>query len=361
MKRAIITLLLATCVSCVAVADGVVELIDGFDVDRRHGRTIDYSVTVSGGAKVSLDPSDGRVRIEVPADAEASVTHGHAAARITEKPLTVRLTLARGTGAFTPIRVGFQDADSSRRQVYPIPTVYRYADTISEDIRRITGADRIKLYFSEHARWPPRPKQGPWSLNFHKSHSLEAVLAISEFINLGHSRNDVAMMTYHILHGGPWRTIDVTPDGQGFFFTGIADLFGLYQDTLSGDVVHAKLSGPQTDVTQDSLSLSVLSTRCPDTQAITILLANRSASSTRLVNLETRRKGYAMTDRWEISADDPNAHNTAEARPLAVKHRSLDGETMPATIKAPPLTVAVVKLMPGEAGVTPGGTVDASE
>ncbi|WP_145446433.1 hypothetical protein [Mucisphaera calidilacus] len=228
---------------------------------------------------------------------------------------------------------------------YPIPTVYRFVSDITDDIRRITGSDRIKIYFSEHARWPPRPSDGrPWSAYFHKSHSLEAVLAVSEFINLGHSRNDVAMMTYHILHGGPWRTIDRRPDGEGFFFTGIADLFNLYQSTMSGAVVESSLAGPETDVTSDSLRLSALVTRDDDRSGLTLFVVNRSASSTRRLRLTTLDGPYRLTDRWTIHHEDLDAHNTADDRPLAPRHQAYEEPGVLRSLDVSPQTITVLRL-----------------
>ncbi|QDU72259.1 hypothetical protein [Mucisphaera calidilacus] len=94
------------------------QLDDEFAYAQREDFERVYTITTNEGATVSLLAAREQVRIEVPVGAEATVVHGGVDRRAPGATLAISTVLTRGTGAFTPIRIGVQGSDVPERRVY---------------------------------------------------------------------------------------------------------------------------------------------------------------------------------------------------------------------------------------------------
>ena len=99
-----------------------------------------------------------------------------------------------------------------------------YLKMIEEDVLTITGSDRIKAYLSEHAMWPNRdiaaPGEKRGKLSMDHSHSMEGIVKTMDYYTRAYNNPFIAAAAYHSFRGGPWKLIDITPEGN-FYKTGI--------------------------------------------------------------------------------------------------------------------------------------------
>ena len=200
-----------------------------------------------------------------------------------------------------------------------IPQMEHYLDILRDDILDVTGEARIKLYFSEHARWPKTSQRWlktkrPPKLDFESSHTLEGCLATANFIMRMYQRPEVGAATYHAMSGGPWAV--VKKDGPAHYRTGIFSTFQLLNQALGDFVVKLDLQGEQTavdmqayhGVTQNYPTLVALAMTTGD-DGLNLLLLNRSGHLIRDVTLHTEKK-YHTIEAKKLTASSLADFNT---------------------------------------------------
>jgi alpha-L-arabinofuranosidase len=235
----------------------------------------------------------------------------------------------------------------------PIHMVNRYTDRIIKDIHDITGSDRIKVYISEHSRWPGRENSddnvananGKGKLIEKQTHNLEACLAVSNFINTMYQRPAVTAMAYHNLSGGPWHIINLDGKTGIFYTTAIADLLRLYDSALGKDVLVSQLDGPGTNM-MEKFDFSVLATQTQD--GISLLLTNASTDQSRLATFTFNQPQYLISQQC-FTAPDIHACNTADDKPVkttAIPVKNVLPLTQ-LTIPAQSIIVLKIKSTPG--------------
>lgn len=182
---------------------------------------------------------------------------------------------------------------------HPTSMMEECLNEIRDDIKKITGSDRIKLYISEHARWPDLEKK-----KHYQSHSLEGCLAASQFLLRCLNRPDVGPANYHSFSSFPWGMIyRDKPSGQ-LYTTGIADLFRLYGKIPGGQVVQLTLDGAMTDPIKTNLSFTAGAVR--DGETLYVMLNNMGPA--RAVTLTTKRP-LKIAESWIFTGAGPDAYN----------------------------------------------------
>jgi hypothetical protein len=195
---------------------------------------------------------------------------------------------------------------------FPTSVIEGYMDVIRDDVRTITGSDRITLYVSEHGLWPNAPEGQRWETSWWKTHGLPGCLATSQFLNRAANRTDVGPVTYHSLSCGPWGVVYRGKESGHLWSTGISDLFALYRDHLGDAVLATTLEGEQTDPHREDCSLTVLVSRMPD--GVALIATNRSASRRPL-----RLDGWQMISGSVLRGDSPEARNSEQRQEIHVK------------------------------------------
>lgn len=224
-----------------------------------------------------------------------------------------------------------------------------YVDDIAKDIKEITGSDRIKIYNSEHARWPGRDKDGPKKKNgkgkllWTPTHSLDGCLATSEFFNLMYQSPMVGAMAYHSFNGGPWYMIDRDKKTGKFFHTGIVDLFQLYDQALGDTVVPTATTGQRADIRNNDLSFTAITMR--DGDKLNLITTNRELTQVRQVDIQTNQP-YEIKTAWILTADDIDAHDTAEHDALQVRQLDLAEDVDLSNLLIPPRSIIFWQLVP---------------
>ncbi|MEK6794165.1 MAG: hypothetical protein AABZ39_05270 [Spirochaetota bacterium] len=203
---------------------------------------------------------------------------------------------------------------------------------IAADIREITGSDRIKIFLSEYAFWPPYEDPAEkWDAFFYKSHALVGCLQNAEWLNRMLARKEVSIAALHNLGGtftSPWGIIypdrrDYGSDPE-YYLTGIAPMMRMFNSMLAnnGNSVRVELEGEQTDKTSRRCLVTAAAVALDE--SIFLSLVNRDPDVARNVAFSAE-KTYALSSETILTADDIDAYNTMTNRPLkSVIHRAND-------------------------------------
>jgi alpha-L-arabinofuranosidase len=224
----------------------------------------------------------------------------------------------------------------------------KYLAEIEKDIIRKYGKDRIKLYLSEHARWPSRGEPTATNkrgvLRSVETHNLEGSLATSEFLNQMFNNEMVAAAGYHSLSGGPWHVIRKDDDSGQFYTTGIYDLFVFYEDALGDTVIPTKVRGEQTNLTDKSLSFTSLAMR--DGEAIHLMITNRDGQFGRKTKINPGGD-YTIAACRVLTGESLESFNGYQQKEIGVVEPSTDGLDLDA-FYVPPHAIVMLRLEPTE-------------
>ncbi|MEK6796092.1 MAG: hypothetical protein AABZ39_15030 [Spirochaetota bacterium] len=162
---------------------------------------------------------------------------------------------------------------------YPTSVIETYFDVIRDDIRAITGGDRIKLYISEHGLWPAQKDGQKWQTTWYTTHALMGCLATAQFINRLYARDDIGIATYHCLSGGPWGLVYRGKGNDALYTTGIADMLRVWDSAVGMKVLAADVRGEHADPKKDDISFT-LTAMSTDT-GMNMLIVNREETTAR--------------------------------------------------------------------------------
>jgi alpha-L-arabinofuranosidase len=222
-----------------------------------------------------------------------------------------------------------------------IVSLERYMDPIAKDIKDITGSNRIKLFISEHAMWPPRLKNKPWNASWYQTHGLIGCLATAEWINRMYSRKDVAIMTYHCFCGGPWKAIYRDKKSQKLYTTGILDMFNLLCSAGGKDIVESTAVGKFANVKSKGLTFTV--SAITTKEGLVLILNNRESKTKRAVSFDFKGK-YSIRQSEVFSAPSLHSYNTVSSKPIKVNKKTWDSKTPFKQYTIPAKSLVVLRL-----------------
>ncbi|MBI4977144.1 MAG: hypothetical protein HZC28_06650 [Spirochaetes bacterium] len=212
------------------------------------------------------------------------------------------------------------------------PSVYmsiherRYLDTIRNDIKAVTGSDRIKIFLSEYAFWPEQEDPDkPWQQSWYRTHSLEGCLADAEWINRMVSRPDVTLGSRHCLGGssaGPWALIYFDRGAQKHYLTGIAEIFTMFNVplTANGNVVQCVAEGEKADLSKKKCLVTASAVTVP--QGLALLIVNRDPENARALSFAAKQE-YRLVSETLFTSDSVDDVNSATAQPLVKKTKAV--------------------------------------
>lgn len=200
---------------------------------------------------------------------------------------------------------------------------------IRRDIVAITGSDRIKLFFSEHAAWPPEiGKRENW---FH-THSLHGSLLTAQFLvdQLQHPGTIAACWS---MSAGPWGffypTSGSAPARPALYTTGLFDTFQLLNRAAGDLLLASRIEGPRTRPGDHGTTFASAAMRDSESGELRILLVNLEPVAAR--ELELRLASPHRLVEWtSLSADALGSHNTEGSRAFRFTTANAAG-TGPAT------------------------------
>jgi alpha-L-arabinofuranosidase len=176
----------------------------------------------------------------------------------------------------------------------------QYMKVLMNDIKSVAGSDRIKIYASEHARWP----RSLANEDRYQTHSLQGMLATGEWINRMLQYSQVKYMSYHCLSGGPWGL--VYKGAHGFYRTAMADFFNVYNAGF-GDVVYfSEVEGPDSDPANKTLKFTVNAMGAVD--ELRLFIVNRDEVSARELTFSFE-EDYTLIKEVVMTGSHPDAVN----------------------------------------------------
>lgn len=224
----------------------------------------------------------------------------------------------------------------------PISIIEKYLDVIRDDIVEITGSNRIKIYISEHAVWPTKPKgkEKAWRDNWYETQSLSGCLLTAQFINRLLQRQEVAAAAYHSFSAGPWGIFFVGKDGL-LYSTGLFDLFSVLNSALGENVVYSSVVGLRSDTTKKKLTFTATAMSVKD--GLNILMVNREAENSR--NIEFKFNGkYFINKVITITGESLESYNTEYVKNIFKTTKIIDPDKEFNEFIMPAKSVVVLKL-----------------
>ncbi len=227
-----------------------------------------------------------------------------------------------------------------------------FVNKMSQDIREITGSDRIKIYFSEHAWWPKQTpgKHKTWQDSWYTTFALVGCLSTANWINRMAVRNDIAFAAYHCFLGGPWSLAlfkgltlgkDV-PAGEGYV-TGIFDTMKLLNECFQkpGEVLFSELTGMETDPLSGDYTLSASFSRHQN-GTYSLIFVNQSPETDREIRVESRKR-YRLIASKILSGENLDSHNTLAKKAILITEKN-EGNSPLSVYKVPARSLVLATL-----------------
>lgn len=227
----------------------------------------------------------------------------------------------------------------------PPATIAQYLDILRDDCQRL-GGGRVRVYLSEHAVWPEKPKEGHWNLNWHHTHDLSGTLGTAQFICFMLRRPEIAAAAYHSFNGGPWGTIR-SRDAKAQqvtapYATGIALLWQLLAPFQTGSLLATTARGERADPASPKASADAVASLGTDGR-LRLMLVNREPEAVRRLRLGGLA-GWEPIAGMRLSAPTWHAVNTADSAPISLEQIHVGGLTAAEGWLMPPRSVVVVEL-----------------
>lgn len=201
----------------------------------------------------------------------------------------------------------------------------RYLDILSNDIKEITGGDRIKIFIGEHAVWPHwDDRTKPWNIYWYRTHSLAGCLATANWIIRMANRRDISIAMYHNFSSGPWG---LTYRERGkLYTTGIFDLFRILNEAIgnNSEVLKFSVEG-ERDVQLLTSSCCVIKRK---DSGINILLVNQEElmNQEELIGKEINfkfpeGKKYVLKEEIVLTGEKMDSYNKVDKKEIFIERK----------------------------------------
>lgn len=230
----------------------------------------------------------------------------------------------------------------------PISEMERYLDVLRDDCVKLVPGHPIRLYISEHARWPEQEPGKPWKQSWFNTHSLGGCLATGQFLTRMLNRPEVGAAAYHALTAGPWGLFYDHDSVSGAqvppWRTGMADLLTAFRPVHGGEVVATSLSGACTAADDPAATCAVAAVR--QGQALVLVLVNREPLAARPLTLSMQGR-WRLAGGMALTAPSLESANRADASLIAMEPiPSGQGQFQTWTLPARQMAVLTLESMP---------------
>jgi alpha-L-arabinofuranosidase len=201
-----------------------------------------------------------------------------------------------------------------------------YINAIADDIHQITGSDRIKIFNSEHAKWPDLPGKGgigtpEWRNSWYLTHALVGCIDTATWMNRMICNKEVTAQAYHCVSSGPWGIFKRDAKTGDLYQTGIAEMFKMLSAAFGDALFSTEITGDFTDVTKSNLTLTVSAMRTP--KGMNFFIVNRAPKLTRPITFTLPGK-YRLVKTATLTAESLHSVNTLTDHPIQVKETACD-------------------------------------
>lgn len=223
---------------------------------------------------------------------------------------------------------------------YPVSLLEKYLDAFDEQMAASPNP-AMKLYVSEHGKWPAQKEGEPWSKTWYTTHSLSGCLSVAEWIARMMDRKDVGVMSMHALTSGPWGMFYREKASGKLYATGLLELFKLYFSIPDGSIVASHMDGVETDVRDGKLALSSFSVKSGD--RLYTLVVNRNPSAERALEIKFAEGSWALSGGSLLTAPSVDSVNTPSAKPIMAQPLKASPGALK-TFVVPPKSVVLLEL-----------------
>lgn len=214
-----------------------------------------------------------------------------------------------------------------------------YINTITKDIREITGSDRIKIYNSEWAKWPIEDKGKPWRDVWYKTHSLVGCLETADWLVRMYKNPSVAAQAYHSFSSGPWGIVYYDKIQRKRYITGIGDLFKLFYHSLGSSVVKSFCSSTDGKTS----TFAALAMKRP--QGLSVVLVNREEKLSHDIHFKFTDGTYELISITTLTGDKMSDYNTAQEKKIRIVKNKLSSSSPFNVYHMKPKSMTVLQLI----------------
>ena len=207
----------------------------------------------------------------------------------------------------------------------PVPKMIRFMQSALDDIRRATGIRQPRLFVTEHARWPNRPRSGKWQQTWHRTGDLSGAISTADFLLASLYVPEIELAVWHALGArGPWQLLRSSKkSGQIFPNAVYWGLRVLYEGKLD-QLLAVETASPNRSRYRGGYDVRAAVTRKNDGSAYSLLTVNRDGEDQRVefVVPELANRQFAVEQTF-IAGESPSVENTtANPSAIALRQRS---------------------------------------
>ena len=235
-----------------------------------------------------------------------------------------------------------EDIDYISTHIYYDPDKVSSGETVvnvtSQDIKDITGSDRIKVIVTEHASSRETADSGGNTYEFCKPHTMRGVIASAEFFNRMMKYSEVVASNYHSIYSSSWATC-YPNENRRLYRTAIADLLEVYGENGVGNSVKCDVQIESNSTISDVTAAAVKTD-----DGLNIMLTNPYQTDMN-VKININSDEYLPVYKSVIDAKSLKADNYKNGRKIS--YRISDEKEDISTYTIPARSVTVITLKKG--------------
>lgn len=224
--------------------------------------------------------------------------------------------------------------------IYYDPDKVTHGETVvsvtSQDIKNITGSDRIKVIVTEHASSRESSDTTGSTYEFCKPHTMRGVIGSAEFFNRMMKYSEVVSSNYHSIYSSSWATCYPNANRR-LYRTAIADLLEVYGNNGVGASVQCNVTSESTENISDVTAAAV---KTEDGLNIMLTNVNESAMN---VKININSDEYIPVYKSVIDAKSLKADNYKNGRKISYRISAEKEDISTYTIPARSVTVISLK------------------
>lgn len=226
----------------------------------------------------------------------------------------------------------------SYHNYYPVEKVVLTEKRITElrdDIKRITGSDRIKIYQSEHASQPTEFTNAA-AYEYVLPHTMRGTLGTAEYFLREMWYPELIAATYHSTHSASWCVAYRDNDGI-MKRTAIGSLLNMLQNNAVGEVVESELDGFKKLEASEFMGQAIKTER-----GLNVIMANVMGKDA-TVQFEFNNE-YKLSKRLYIQSDDYKSDNYIGVRDISVAEEKITSNEPIESYTIPKYCVMILQL-----------------
>ncbi len=193
-----------------------------------------------------------------------------------------------------------------------VPWMIEYTDNLVNEAKAAGyAASSVKLYVTEHAKWPPKPPVGAWDESWKRTSDLGGAISSADFLIAMASMPNVEGAVWHALGArGPWQLFYVHPSNDRLIPSVVYWGLRVVRAGLLDDAVATTVTSPNVSEYRGGYDVRALVTRAEQPRRISILAVNRAGRDHEaLVTLKGLEGARATGEIFSISGPNPQTAN----------------------------------------------------